>query len=893
MSDPSLTVKISADVVELQAKLAIARAELSSFNAELRAAAKDQTTSGLGAAMSADLLKASEGAIQARSKVDALSGSLEKAGVNVRGIREINAAVHDLLSGNVGALPGAFAILGHSFAELGIAGIGAVAGVTALGAGLVELALHEKEAAEAAEQARGAFAFQGIAENAAQVNAWVEQVADMPGVSQKAASAYVQAFGGIRYATDQLKSELLDLVPVLQQEFGEQGPKKAAELAAAFNDLKGKGEETLRALGAAPDTMSRFYAALNQGDQSAAFKILLQQIAGNLKIADVKFDQSALEAKSFWENVNLGLLGGANDAELLGQAIQEIDDAKLKKIADDMAAATQTPATQTKMPGSDADFQAQLEKIRDDTQRSNIAILNDEIAAYAKREQELASFGQNTEVIDNQRLSLIAERGRAAGSEAVSAARTQISAIAAQSNVGNVQKLEQERAVWQQLKDGEVLTYQQRLDAQRSFNNSTAALQKAQQAESQAIEKSNADTDLAISKLNLEAKKSILSQEEAAHVITAHQEFAMLADIARQEEALDEERLQKELALLQDEPAKYAEVYNQIRLLRAKLSADLGAYAKQETLDTQKEAKDQNAAWQGMVNQIESAESSLVSNVLSGREKVSTSVLQSIGRMIESEIAADLKYLTNHLFVNAGILASDQKTDAGGFLSHLLFENQKTTTTAAGTATRKVLNASEGTSLISEIGQTLAQWLGFETTKTTTTTAQAALRTASDVTEGATAASTEAAAAAEAVAAAHLAGFAYAGEAAAAAMASVAAIPFIGWAMAPGVGAETFALAAGFASAEGGMWDVPQTMLSVIHPQESIVPAAVAGPMRDFFSSGGSQSGGAQPIVLNQTLNVSAMDGPSVSAFASKYAQTFAKATMTQLSRNPSLRPGY
>jgi hypothetical protein len=84
------------------------------------------------------------------------------------------------------------------------------------------------------------------------------------------------------------------------------------------------------------------------------------------------------------------------------------------------------------------------------------------------------------------------------------------------------------------------------------------------------------------------------------------------------------------------------------------------------------------------------------------------------------------------------------------------------------------------------------------------------------------------------------------GIAATAAMASVAAIPFYGWAMAPEVGAATFAEGMAYlasASASGG-FDIPagQNPITQLHAREMVLPASLADPIRDM-ASGGSRGG--------------------------------------------------
>lgn len=104
-------------------------------------------------------------------------------------------------------------------------------------------------------------------------------------------------------------------------------------------------------------------------------------------------------------------------------------------------------------------------------------------------------------------------------------------------------------------------------------------------------------------------------------------------------------------------------------------------------------------------------------------------------------------------------------------------------------------------------------------------------------------------------------GMAQAGAGAAAAMASVAAIPYVGWAMAPGVGEAHFALASAMvmagASAEGG-YDIPAGVNPVVqtHQKEMILPAEQADVIRGMAANGGPGGG--------MTVNIKAMDSKDV-----------------------------
>lgn len=110
----------------------------------------------------------------------------------------------------------------------------------------------------------------------------------------------------------------------------------------------------------------------------------------------------------------------------------------------------------------------------------------------------------------------------------------------------------------------------------------------------------------------------------------------------------------------------------------------------------------------------------------------------------------------------------------------------------------------------------------------------------------------------------------YAAIGATAAMASVAAIPFIGWAMAPEVGAAHFETAMGYmpmASAAGG-WEVPADTMAMVHEQEMILPASISNHIRASMRAGGdAQGGGGDTHNHYHSYNISAVDGDSVRKF--------------------------
>jgi len=103
-----------------------------------------------------------------------------------------------------------------------------------------------------------------------------------------------------------------------------------------------------------------------------------------------------------------------------------------------------------------------------------------------------------------------------------------------------------------------------------------------------------------------------------------------------------------------------------------------------------------------------------------------------------------------------------------------------------------------------------------------------------------------------------------AGVAATAAMGSVAAIPFYGWAMAPGVGASTFAEAMSFSAAASAAqgFDIPRGLNPVtqLHSREMVLPERLGDVIRGMADSPGGRRGGGDTHVHLHTLDTRTVD---------------------------------
>jgi hypothetical protein len=271
-----------------------------------------------------------------------------------------------------------------------------------------------------------------------------------------------------------------------------------------------------------------------------------------------------------------------------------------------------------------------------------------------------------------------------------------------------------------------------------------------------------------------------------------------------------------------------------------------GLADRMKDLGDQRMAEQQVAAWRGAIREIDSAEDVFVRTILTRRQSLSQSLMQMSARMAEQEIANDLKWVTNKLIYNALGLASDQATEQGGLLAHLLTETAKTTATVTGASERAAADetASSG-SILSMIGNAL---------KAITVDA---------------------------------------GQTFAGIFAFLA--PTLGPAAAgPAAASQASVLATaatlGIGGFDVGAWNLPSDMLAVVHAGETILPANFAAGFRGAVSGG---SGGGSGVTF--APQVSAVDSKSVVALFNNPSimRQFAKNLGGYLALNPSTRGAY
>ena len=245
-------------------------------------------------------------------------------------------------------------------------------------------------------------------------------------------------------------------------------------------------------------------------------------------------------------------------------------------------------------------------------------------------------------------------------------------------------------------------------------------------------------------------------------------------------------------------------------------------------------------------------------------------------KLLDQELAADRKYQDQQSALARQSLDA-QYRDYETFGSSIsgAFNGQLKGLLSGTEAWRKAFSNTLEVLLIDFIEwseKTVVRYLAGEATKTAATTAGVAARTAAEQGGAAASLATQGAAMVRSIL-----------SSAAEAFAGVFGFlsPLLGPAAAgPAAGAygAVAGMAVAVASADIGMWQVPQDMLTLVHHNELIMPSNEAGAFRQMLSSDTANSSGAVHIAPTTHLHVSAIDSGSVSQWMRSNSSSMIKA---------------
>jgi hypothetical protein len=905
----NLSVKVTADVVDLQTKFGIAKAETNALSAEFNKLARASAAGTIDAGGSARLQQLAGDLLATRTQMQGYASQLQAAGFAQNSFnrqmegghgsistatREFRALFDELSSGRTRQTPGTLAIIAQRVLGLGPAALGAVAGILALAGGLGYLVYRSLEAKNALDQMQIGAAFAGNMDVSRRaLEQFSNELAQARGISASDAREIVWAFASMHDLSAAQIHALEAVVADFAQSTGQKATEAKDALVKAFSD-KTSAVEYARSLGAV--TQAQIDSA-QQADRSgnaqqvfaAKFELLNEALARSRSVID-QHNSSLTSSIATWLKY-FGVVQTANGIESGQQKLIEDTNAAratqlklLEQIRTEMATAPHDTQQEIKSGVSTAEkenpvsiqadeakakiaemtralldaqavgdqlsinkLNAGLQKAREDLsnlqfgpvlermreQMEQVASTWDgtQSGLLAKQQQiaaqALTGVTQNSKeylAIKQEEATKEVEIRRAVSSEAVAAARTQIAALTG--DAGTTQRLEAEQQIWAQLLAGDQINKAAREEVQRSFNADAAAIARERVAETAAITKSDVGSDLAISRMQIEAAKETADGQVAATKQAVAQKYAALKTFADQEFALDLQALQNEISALKQGTPQYEQVYNQIRELKERLVLDLAKLDEQEAQASKKAAEEQASDWKKAVGEITSAESGLVNDVLTKRKSLSQS-LEAIGaQLVQQEIANDLKAMTMRVLMYKEADVQEKALKEGGFLYHQAIELLKTGATK--------------TNVTAQVG---AVTTGNTEQQTSDVSAAAAGRALQASTGPAQV-------------------MADAAVAAAGGMASVAAIPYVGWAMAPGVGAELFSTVSAFAgpaALDVGTNYVPQDMIAQIHQGEAVVP-------KEYNPAAGGQAPGGAGDITGDTHNYGGIGAVNVSS---------------------------
>jgi hypothetical protein len=937
MSDENtVEVRITAQIADLQSKLALAQENFRQARTEMQATAAEMSKLGVTAdtALKAKLADSAAATAAARIEVAGLAKQLQTAtaamvatneatsGMKINmsaAAREGRALFDELSSGRTRMVPGTLAIIAQRVFGLQASTLLAVGGVVGLVGALGYLAVKAIEAAHAVDSIKlGAEFANNMDLSKEQINLFVDQLTRMGGMSQSEAEKVVGSFARIKNETTPLLQLLTADIGDYAAASGQDADKASEALVKSFQDPVKNAKSFVESIsGATQAEIDNAEAASRTGNANQAALVMFEAL--DKAIARTRQTQDEHNSSMFSSVRNMGAYIGLTQSgmsydEIYTQILAE-QNAKRKEQADliikstqamreqqntpqqtlqsgTAAAAKEDNATtqlaqvqgridqitaalevakqagdQTNVDKLDAGLKAAqqhldelkfgpiMEQARAEITRTQATWDGTESGLLAKENEVWTKYLAKTREGSTQHLQILQEMDRneasgrkEGGNEAIAQARLQISEVNAEEAKGSIEKLQVARQIWDQLLAGDKLTAAQRVSVEREKNQSIATLEREQLALKSAIGRADTEADIQISQIGIAAKRNELQNDLLLQRTTAAQKYEILQQLTQQEFQLDIERLENERSAYAAGTLDYARYTDQIRVLRAKLNADLAALDKQYTIDEKKENQERLQGWKSASNEILSSEDGAVRGLLQKNQTLNQALLNLGANLVEKEISQDLQYVTKKALYNAIGLADDQRTATGGILVHALAESKKTATVAAGTATRTTVTAA------GEAAQTGVVAAG-EAVQTGAVVAGTTARVAAQETGASEGLLISAATALKQVAIS-----AY--QAAASAYAAISAIPYVGPFLAPAAAAlalgAVFAIGKNITSSEGGDWNVGSDRLNLVHKNETILPASVAGPMRNFFSGGAAGRGGGGGDTYN--LTVQAMD---------------------------------
>jgi len=645
----NIDVRISADVVDLQAKFAIARAESQSLSSELTKLARTAATTGMNDQLKSQLTAAAEKMVAAKAHTAELSSELkEKLTPSLTSVGESFENV-------------------SAFAErFGLAL--SVGGVIELGKAALESAAHIQHEAEVLNM--GVVAYQAFTESAKSagvetdtVDSAVRKFNASLGAAQKMTGSQADALRELGVSAFLPTEEALPAVAKSLLAVTEESRRTRLEV-----ELFGRGGAELT-----PALKEWAKGATVVASEMRAMGLVLDpemtERAHRLETGmSISFDQiknKAIELVDWFDRA-----ARSQDALLHGQGGAAASDIMLPPAHQEAA------KPKGKSGASDTVKEANALADAVDSTRIRTKQLNDEIATLRKgisdptaTDAMKANFSSAIRVAEseiknlNDKSSLKGTGFSSAGDKEIAQARARVSAINAVEQSGTEERRAQIQKVWTDLLSGDKLNAAQRLTVQEQMNRDIAAANKAAAKEHDAIAAGNLKRELSLQKIAYEERKDMLDAEVVAGRMSRKEELAALEDMLGEQNILQLQAVtlaEKGYAL---DTAKFHEYENQKRVIVAQSEAEIAKLRRQAVQD---DIRNQF----NMKEHVLGGERELIAGIFAGRQRL-RQILLNIGlRMLQDYVTVKLQEFTQHILIEEAKTGATEAGDAARLASH-------------------------------------------------------------------------------------------------------------------------------------------------------------------------------------------------------------------------------
>jgi len=908
MSDSNLSVKITADVQDLQVKFAVAKAEVNGLTSEMNKLAKASAAGIIDSAGSARLQQVAGDMLAAKQQAAGYAGELEKAGIATSSFgramegghgsistatREFRALFDELSSGRTRQTPGTLAIIAQRVLGLGPAALGAVAGVGALAGGLAFLTIRAIQASKALDTAFLGAQFAGNLEISRDaIKQYTEELSQAKNISSSDAREIAASLSSIPGITTPIFHALTTEVSDFAKITGKDGPKAAEELAKAFSAKTGAAEFARSIGGITQAQINMAEAADRSGDavktQEAKFQVLLTTIGRSTSTIDqnkTKLSENVGEflkyAGAMAEGISLEEI--ENDVVAQSNALRQKQFDILKQTAAELSNTKQSPE-QTLKTGVGAAEKENPVAMQAEEAKAKIAEMTAALTVAQERGDQVsidkltAGLAKAGEELSNLQFGPVLERMREQISQvAVTWDGTQSGMLArqaqiAQSMLSNVQKnskeelaiksevirleVEQRRAA-----GSEIIADARAQAAAISGNTSTGPIQRLQAEREVWAELIAGDRVTARQRIEVQRQLAQTTAQLARE--TASQTEAIAKSDADTDVAIAKIKIEAQrTALALEVSGTQVSAARKLQIMRdlsnQELALDLQSLQSeintlnQGTAEYERVLNQERELKAKQVLQLEQYDKQYAAAAAKERREEVTTWKATVGEIENAESS-----LMNDLITKRKSLGQDLIQIGRQFITKELEDDIKAYTT------RMLLSNTEEARK-KALGQGgLLFHTQTELQKTNATISSETAQTSAEVSGDAArlASQTSAATASKAVSAEAGASqvMADAAKAASGAYSAVAGIPYVGPILAPIAAGVAYAAVAGYesmASLDTGTNYVPRDMTAKIHEGEAIVPKkynpAAGGSV---FGGGGGGKGGGGDIHMHIKAN--------------------------------------